>query len=58
MQNVRTITNHERAWLDYQCSFGEKITWFSISQFQVITITLYLQMFIDIVEFKARFYAI
>ena len=51
MQNVRVLSNHERALLAYQCTFGEKIARFNISQFYVIKINHRVQMIIDIAEF-------
>ena len=52
MRNVRVRTNHQRACLAHQCTFGEKIARVYISQSQVIEIILQVQMFIDIVESK------
>ena len=45
------LSNHERAWLAHQCTFGEKISRFNVSQFYVIKINHQVQMIIDIDEF-------
>ena len=45
------VSNHERAWLAYQCMFGEKISArVNISQFYAIIILHQVQMIIDIIE--------
>ena len=49
-QNVRVLNNRERALLAQQCTFGEKIAWFNITQFYVIKINHWVQMIIDIAE--------
>ena len=54
MQNVRVLSNHERALLAHQCTFGEKIAPFSISQLNVIEINHRVQMIIDIAEFTPK----
>ena len=53
MQNVRVLSNHERALLAYPCTFGEKIARFGISWFQVIIVLHQSQMIIEIVEFTS-----
>ena len=47
MRNVRVLSNHERALLAHQCTFGEKIARFNIFQFYVIEIDHRVQMIID-----------
>ena len=54
MRNARVLSNHERALLAHQCTFGEKIAQFDISQFYVIKINRRVQMFIDIAEFTPK----
>ena len=54
MRNARVLSNHERALLAHQCTFGEKIARFDISQFYVIKINRRVQMFIDIAEFTPK----
>ena len=54
MWNVKVLSNHEHAWLANQCTFGEKIAPFNISQFNVIKINHKVQMIIDIAEFTPR----
>ena len=48
MRNVSVLSNHERALLAHQCTFGEKIAQFYTSQFYVIKINHWVQMIIDI----------
>ena len=54
MRNVTVLSNHERALLAHQCTFGEKIARFNISQFNVIKINHRLQMIIYIAEFTPK----
>ena len=54
MRNARVLSNHERALLAHQCTFGEKIARFNISQFYVIKINHPVQMIIDIAEFTPK----
>ena len=54
MRNVRGLSNHERALLAHQCTFGEKIAQFNISQFYMIRINHRVQMIIDIAEFTPK----
>ena len=54
MRNVRVLSNHERACLAHQFTFGEKIARFNISQFYVIKINHQVQMIIDIAEFTPK----
>ena len=54
MHNVRVLSNHERALLAHQCTFGEKIARFDISQFYVIKINHRVQMIIDTAEFTSK----
>ena len=54
MQNVRVLSNHERAWLAHQRTFGEKIVRFQYSQFDVIKINHRVQMIIDIAGFTPK----
>ena len=54
MRNVMVLSNHERALLAHQCTFGEKIARFNISQFYVIKIIHQVQMVIDIAEFTPK----
>ena len=54
MRNVRVLSNHKRAVLAHQCTFGEKIARFNISQFYVIKINHQVQMIIDIAEFTLK----
>ena len=54
MQNVRVLSNHERALLAYQCTFGEKIARFNIFQLYVIKINHRVQIIIDIPEFTPK----
>ena len=54
MQNVRVLSNHQRALLAHQCTFGEKIARFNISQFYEIKIDHRVQMIIDIAEFTQK----
>ena len=60
MLNVIVLSDHERALLAHQCTIGEKIARFNISQFYVIKINHRVQMIIDIDEFtpKDLFYVI
>ena len=60
MQRARVLSNHERALLAHQCTFGDKIARFNISQFYVIKINHWVQMIIDIAEFipKELFFVI
>ena len=51
---LRVLSNHKRAWLAHQCTFGEKIVRVSITQFSMIKIFLQVEMFIDIVEIKSK----
>ena len=51
MRNVRLLSNHERALLDHQCMFGEKIARFIITQFYMIKINHRVQMIIDVAVF-------
>ena len=44
----------ERALLAHQCTFGEKIARFNISQFYMIKINHWVQMIIDIAEFTPK----
>ena len=48
------LSNHEGAWLAHQCTFGEKVAWFSIAQFYVIKIYHRVQMIIGIAEFTPK----
>ena len=54
MQNVRVLSNHKCAWLAHQCTLGETIAQFNISQFYVIEINHRVQMIIDIAEFTPK----
>ena len=54
MRNVMVLSNHERALLAHQYTFGEKIAWFNISQFYVIKINHRVQMMIGIAEFTPK----
>ena len=54
MRNVKVLSNHESALLAHQCTFGEKIARFNISQFYVIKISHWVQMIIDIAEFTSK----
>ena len=54
MRNARVLSNHERALLAHQCTFGEKIARFNMSQFYVIKINHRAQMIIDITEFTPK----
>ena len=54
MQNVRVLSNHDRALLAHQCTFGDKIAQFNISQFYEIKINHGVQMIIDIAEFTPK----
>ena len=54
MRNVKVLSNHERALLAHQCTFGEKIARLDISHFYVIKINHRVQMIIDIAEFKPK----
>ena len=54
MQNVGVLSNHVHALLAHQCTFGEKIAQFNISQLYVIKINHQLQMIIDIAEFTPK----
>ena len=54
MRNGGVLSNHERALLAHQCTFGEKIARFNISQFHVIEINHRVQMIIDITEFTPK----
>ena len=54
MRNVRVLSNHERAWLAHQYTFGEKTARFNISQFYMIKINHQVQMVIDIAEFTPK----
>ena len=60
MRNVRVLSNHGRALLAHQCTIGEKIARFNISQFYAIKINHRVQMIIGIAEFtpKELFFAI
>ena len=51
MRNVMVLSNHELALLTHQCTFGEKIARYSISQLYTIKINHRVQMIIDIAEF-------
>ena len=51
MPNVRVLSNRKRALLAHQCTFGEKIARFNISQFNMIKINNPVQIVIDIAEF-------
>ena len=51
-RNVRVLSNHERALLAHQCTFGEKIARFNISQFYVIEMSHRVPMIIYIAEFN------
>ena len=51
MRNVTVLSNHESALLAHQCTFGEKIARFNISQFYVIKINHPVEMIIGIAEF-------
>ena len=42
---LSVLSNHERAWLAHQCTFGEKIPRISIFQFKVIKILLQVERF-------------
>ena len=54
MQNVRVLSNQEHALLAHQCTFGEKIARYIISQFYVIKINHRVQMIFDIAEFPSK----
>ena len=54
MRNVRVLSNHERALLAHQCTFGEKIARFNISQFYVIKNNHRVQMIIDVAEITPK----
>ena len=54
MRNVWVFSNHERALLAHQCTFGEKIARFNIFKFYVIKINHGVQMFIDIAELRPK----
>ena len=54
MRNARVLNNHERALLAHQCTFGEKIARFNISQFYVIKINHQVQMIIDIAGYTPK----
>ena len=54
MRNVRVLSNHQHALFAHQCTFGEKIARFNISQFYVIEIYHRVQMIIDITEFTPK----
>ena len=54
MQNVKVLSNHDRAWLAHQCTFGDKIARFNISEFYAIKINHRVQMIIDIAEFTQK----
>ena len=54
MLNVIVLSDHERALLAHQCTIGEKIARFNISQFYVIKINHRVQMIIDIDEFTPK----
>ena len=54
MRNARALSNHERALLAHQCTFGEKIARFNISQFYAIKINHRVQMIINIAEFTPK----
>ena len=51
MRHVRVLSNHGRALLAHQCTFGEKIARFNISQFYMIKNNHWVQMIFDIDEF-------
>ena len=51
MRNDSVLSNHERALLAHQCTLGEKIACFNMSQFYVIKINHRVQKIIDIAEF-------
>ena len=54
MRNVRALSNHERALLAHQCTFGEKIARFNIFKFYVTKIDHRVQMIVDIAEFTSK----
>ena len=54
MRNFRVLSNRERALLAHQCTFGDKLARFNISQFYVIKINHRVQMIIDIAEFTPK----
>ena len=54
MRNIRVLGNHKRAVLAHQCTFGEKIARFNISQFYVIKVNHQVLMIIDIAEFTLK----
>ena len=54
MRNVRVLSNRERALLAHQCTFGEKIARFNISQFYVIKINHRVQMITDKAAFTPK----
>ena len=54
MRNVKVLTNHDRAWLAHQGTFGEKTARFNIYQFYVIQINRRVQMIIEIAEFTPK----
>ena len=54
MQNVRVLSNHERAFLAHQCTFDEKIARFDISQFYMTKINHRVQMIFGIAEFAPK----
>ena len=54
MRNGRLLNNNGRALLAHQCTFGEKIARFMLSQFYVIKINQRVQMIIDIDKFTAK----
>ena len=54
MRNARVLSNHERALLAPQCTFGEKIARFNISQFYLIKINHRVQIINNIAEFTPK----
>ena len=55
MRYVKFLSNHDRVWLAHQCTFGEKIARFHLSQFYMIEINhKWVQMIVDIAEFTPK----
>ena len=54
MQNVRVLSNPERAWLAHHCTFGEKIARFNIFQFYVIKINYRYKWFLKYLNFHQK----
>ena len=48
------LSNHERALMAHQCTFGEKNARFNLSPFYIIKINHQIQMIIDIAEFTPK----